>query len=97
MLLRRTGLPVASLCVSSGTDLPFRCQAPGACFVQGTACAHGGECCSGICAPDSNGNLVCDPENSCRMEGETCTADSDCCSGLYCDPQTLVCKTAILL
>lgn len=83
-------------CQSSGTDLPFRCETGDAtCFGPGTTCAHGAECCSGICAPDANGNLVCDPVDSCRMDGEACTADGDCCNG-FCDPQTLTCGTIIL-
>lgn len=84
-------------CRSSGQDLPFRCEGPETmCFGAGTACAHGGECCSGICAPDASGNLVCDPEGSCRADGETCTADADCCGGV-CDTQTLTCQTVIIL
>jgi hypothetical protein len=32
-----------------------------------------------VCAPDANGNLVCNP--GCLATGGSCTADADCCEG----------------
>ena len=71
------------------------------CLDQGATCALGEQCCSGICAPDLDGNLVCDPVTMCPETdpmctmcvegGETCEMNSDCCSGL-CDPMSKTCR-----
>lgn len=78
-------------CNPSGDGLPYRCDdGVDECLPAGESCSLGAQCCSGICAEDADGNLVCDPEDSCRADGESCTAHSDCCGG-YCDSQTLTC------
>jgi hypothetical protein len=72
------------------------------CFTQGTeneclpgdsACAFGGECCSGVCTPDAGGDLVC---TSCVPLQGACTADPDCCDGLCiggtCEPNYNDCE-----
>jgi len=62
------------------------------CVPDGGDCAFGDVCCSGVCAPDSNGNLVCNP--GCVASGDACTTDADCCTGC-CDLDTngnLVCN-----
>ena len=50
------------------------------CVPDGSSCAFGDVCCSGVCAPDSSGNLVCNP-GGCVADGGACTADADCCMG----------------
>lgn len=75
------------------------------CLDQGQSCALGDQCCSGICAPDVDGNLVCDPVaecpetdpmcKTCRGSGETCTGSTDCCSN-FCDTQTLTCQVIVV-
>jgi len=71
------------------------------CLEQGIACALGDQYCSGICAPDVDGNLVCDPVTLCPEtypmwtmcveDGEACETNSDCCSEL-CDPTSKTCR-----
>jgi hypothetical protein len=71
------------------------------CFDSGESCALGDQCCSGICAPDLEGNLVCDPETMCPEtdpictmcveDGEACTMNTDCCSG-SCNALTMTCR-----
>lgn len=54
------------------------------CLPDGESCTFGDTCCSGVCAPDSGGNLVCNP-GGCVDTGGGCTADSDCCGGCCAD------------
>ncbi len=64
------------------------------CLPDGESCAFGDTCCSGVCAPDSSGNLVCNP-GGCVLTGNQCTTDSDCCEGCCMDDGTgtLTCTT----
>ena len=62
----------------------IQCQpGPGAnnvcCLANGQGCAFGEICCSGVCAPDGGGNLVCNP--GCVTTGGSCTTSADCCTG----------------
>jgi hypothetical protein len=56
--------------------------APRACRDDGDDCSVGSECCSGTCAPNEDGDLVCSPPppDRCREELETCGSTSDCCA-----------------
>lgn len=45
-------------------------------------CSSSSECCSGECAPNGDGELVCQPPTECREPGESCEQPSDCCSGI---------------
>jgi len=64
------------------------------CLDDGHDCAFGDVCCCGVCAPDTNGALVCCPGGqSCVPSGGSCTADSDCCQGC-CDDSTGTCTTS---
>jgi hypothetical protein len=84
-------------CNSSGPDLPYRCDGgDDPCLTESQSCALGADCCSGVCAPDAGGDLVCDPPDQCRVVGDTCTANGDCCSN-FCDPQTLLCATGAII
>ncbi len=62
---------------------------PPACTADGTACAAGSDCCSGICT-----GSICMPP-PCKIPGETCAVAGDCCSnictGSICMPPP--CKT----
>jgi hypothetical protein len=49
------------------------------CLANGQGCAFGENCCSGVCAPDGGGNLVCNP--GCVATGGSCTTSADCCTG----------------
>jgi hypothetical protein len=71
-----------SNCVDGSCE-PFEC------IGDGETCNFSDQCCSGICAPDENGDLVCSP--GCIPIAGDCTADGDCCDGAYCDTQTLTC------
>lgn len=57
--------------------------APRPCRDDGATCSVGTECCSGTCAPDANGDLVCSPPppDRCREKNETCSTTQDCCAG----------------
>lgn len=57
--------------------------APRPCRDDGSDCSVGTECCSGTCAPDPTGALVCSPPppESCRELFETCSTTADCCEG----------------
>ncbi len=62
--------------------------APQPCRPNATGCEVSSECCSGVCAPNASGMLVCNPPPStapCRSEGQRCGGTSDCCAGLVCD------------
>jgi hypothetical protein len=61
-----------------------QCQAgPGGnnvcCLGSGESCAFGDVCCSGLCAPNGAGNLVC--AAGCVATGAACTTGADCCDG----------------
>jgi len=81
------------------TDIPDIDCAPGpggtniCCLPDGADCAFGDLCCSGVCAPDSEGNLVCNP--GCVPTGGNCTTNSDCCMGCCEDDGTgsMTCTT----
>ncbi|MBN1655853.1 MAG: hypothetical protein JXA30_18955 [Deltaproteobacteria bacterium] len=49
------------------------------CLPDGQTCTMADECCSQLCLPDADGNLVCGP-NCVPLQG-ACTADADCCEG----------------
>jgi hypothetical protein len=49
------------------------------CLSSGESCGFGDTCCSGVCAPDNAGNLVCAPD--CVGSGAACTTSADCCDG----------------
>lgn len=57
--------------------------APRPCRDDGADCSVGAQCCSGTCAPDASGNLVCapPPPEACRELFETCSTTADCCEG----------------
>jgi hypothetical protein len=59
------------------------------CLMDGIECSFSDQCCSGICSPDMEGNLVCN--GMCVPSTGSCTTDSDCCGG-YCHTQTLTCE-----
>jgi hypothetical protein len=61
-----------------------RCMGEGFtdCIPDGDPCATSDQCCSGLCAPDQNGDLVCNPgETPCTLDGQPCTTNDECCSG----------------
>ena len=61
------------------------------CATLGSACALGGDCCTGVCAGG-----VCNLP-ACTSDGEACAADAACCSGVCaagsCAPLNTTCKT----
>ena len=58
--------------------LPDRSGTNACCIPDGSECAFGDMCCSGICAPDpSDGVLRCGA--MCIADGAACTVDADCC------------------
>jgi hypothetical protein len=64
-----------------------RCFGEGTeCLADGAACAFGEQCCSGLCAPDPTGALVCGV--GCVADGQACTDSAACCGGL-CNAQGL--------
>ena len=66
------------LCQETALGL-YRCVGDAtACTGDGQTCSVGQDCCSGICAPDTTGTLVCTP-GSCSPEGASCTTGDDCC------------------
>ncbi|MBN1612409.1 MAG: hypothetical protein JW940_37610 [Polyangiaceae bacterium] len=83
------------LCLPSviGVHRCFTAGTPEECVPDGQSCAFGDECCSGLCLPDQDRNLVCGP--ACVPTDGACTADGDCCDGLcmdgQCTPRLLEC------
>jgi len=83
------------LCLPSviGVHRCFTAGTPDECLDDGQPCAFGDECCSGLCLPDQDGNLVCGP--TCVPTDGACTADRDCCDGACvdgrCTPSLLEC------
>jgi hypothetical protein len=53
---------------------------PVECLMNGADCAISDQCCSGLCAPDMNGDLKC-TDGTCTPDGDACTNSGDCCSG----------------
>jgi hypothetical protein len=49
------------------------------CLSAGQSCALGDVCCSGVCAPNAEGQLVC--AAGCLAAAASCTTNADCCSG----------------
>ena len=58
-------------CFTSGTTTE--------CIPDGQPCAFADECCSELCLPNAEGELVCGP-NCVPVQG-MCRADADCCEG----------------
>lgn len=56
------------------------------CLSAGQSCAFGDTCCSGICAPDAGGNLVC--RDAPVPTGGACTTSADC-EGGCCEKNSL--------
>jgi hypothetical protein len=58
-----------------------RCWSPGwtVCLPEGSVCAIGDECCSGVCAQWPDGIFRC---GACSPEGGSCATDFDCCDGV---------------
>ena len=70
----------ADCCVETFPELTCDTGPSGAmvcCLPDGESCATGSTCCSGICAPDATGALVCG--SMCLPDGASCTTDADCC------------------
>ncbi len=59
--------------------------APTACLSHGEECSASSACCSGRCADDGSGALVCLPPETCRRPGESCETAADCCGGSECN------------
>jgi hypothetical protein len=60
---------------------------PCSCKRNGKQCAHGGQCCSGICAVHAPSPGVC----VCRGLGQACETNKNCCSGV-CDARANRCS-----
>jgi len=64
------------------------------CIPDGQPCTMADECCSELCLPDAEGNLICGP-NCVPVQG-ACRADADCCEGLCisgtCQPSDIECQ-----
>jgi hypothetical protein len=87
---------VAECCTETYPGITCQTARSGAqtcCLPAGQSCAFGDACCSGVCAPDANGSLVC---SSARLAtGAACTTSADCAAGC-CEKNalgTLACTT----
>ncbi|MEI8258659.1 MAG: hypothetical protein WCJ30_23545, partial [Deltaproteobacteria bacterium] len=58
--------------------------APVPCRANGSDCASGDDCCSGVCTAGTGGLSTCQPPpmTQCRAEGQQCGGTEDCCMGL---------------
>jgi hypothetical protein len=65
----------------AGVSRCFSAPPDESCILDGEPCSFSDECCCLLCAPDTEGSLVCCPGGEpCVPDGGACISDIDCCS-----------------